>query len=122
MTCCGLKIKEPRNADLRRTYTPQAGYDFSQMTARMQVRMYEGAPDPALLTITMSATPNGSVFTVVGTSMVLTIKKADLEALPVSTPINSPAVFVYDIILTDPTGFENKFLGGQFIMTEGVTR
>lgn len=122
MTCCGVKIEEPRNADLRRTYTPQAGYTFSLMTARMQVREYEGAPDPALLNVSMSATPNGSVFTVVGSAMVLTIKKADLEALPVATPISDPAAFAYDIILTDATGFENKFVSGQFILTEGVTR
>lgn len=118
-----MKILEPRNADLRRTYTPiTKGFDLSTFTAQMQVRAFEGAPDPALLNITMSATPNGSVFTIIGTSIVLTIKKADLESLPVGTPINEPIGFVYDIILTDPTGFENKFVSGPFIMTEGVTR
>lgn len=122
MTCCGLKIQEPRNADLRRTFTPPKGYTFSQMAARLQVRAYEGAPDPALLDITMSATPNGSVFTVVGSSMVLTIKRADLETLPVSTPISDPIAFVYDMTMTDLTGFINKFTGGPFVMLEGVTR
>lgn len=122
MSCCGVKIEEPRNADLRRTYTPGKGYTLSNFTARMQVRVYEGAPDPPLLNVSMSATANGSVFTVVGSSMVLTIKRADLEALPLATPISDPAYFVYDIILTDATGFANKFVSGPFVITEGVTR
>lgn len=122
MSCCGVKIEEPRNADLRRTYTPGKGFTFSTFTARMQVRTYEGAPDPPLLNVSMAATANGSVFTVVGSSMVLTIKKEDLQALPVATPISEPAYFVYDIILTDASGFENKFVSGPFIVTEGVTR
>lgn len=122
MTCSGLKIREPRNADLRRTFTPQPGYDFSTFTARMQVRVSEGAAGPPLLDITMSATPNGSVFSVSGTSLVLTITKEDLETLPVASPISDPIGFVYDIIITDQTGFDNYFLGGPFIMLEGVTR
>lgn len=122
MSCCGVKIEAPRNADLRRTYTPGKGFTLSTFTARMQVRAYEGAPDPPLLNVSMSATANGSVFSVVGSSMVLTIKKEDLEVLPVATPISDPIAFVYDIILTDQTGFDNEFVGGQFILTEGVTR
>lgn len=122
MSCCGVKIEEPRNADLRRTYTPSKGYTFSTFTAQMQVRAYAGAPDPPLLNITMSATANGSMFTVLGSAMVLTIKSADLETLPVATPISDPISFVYDILLTDETGFVNEFISGPFIMTEGVTR
>lgn len=122
MSCCGIEIKEPRNADLRRTYTPQEGFDFSTFSARMQVREYEGAPDPALLDVGMSATPNGSSFTVVGTSMVLTVKTADLEALPRNIPSTKPVKLVYDILMTDQTGFVNKFISGPFIITEGVTR
>lgn len=122
MSCCGVKIEEPRNADLRRDYTPGKGYTFSTFTARMQVRAYEGAPDPPLLNVSMSATANGSVFTVVGSNMVLTIKRADLETLPLATPISDPINLVYDIILTDATGFANKFVSGPFVITEGVTR
>lgn len=123
MTCCGVKIEEPRNADLRRTYTPvQRGFTFAGFTARMQVREFEGAPDPALLDITMIATANGSVFTNVGDAIVLTIDKDDLETLPVASPISDPANFVYDMLLIDQTGFVNKFVSGPFIMREGVTR
>lgn len=122
MKCCGVKIQVNRNADFRNTYTPSKGYTLSGMTARMQVREYEGAPDPALLNVSMAATSNGSVFTIVGSSLVLTLERADLETLPVGNPISKPVTLHYDIILTDGTGFENYFVGGQFIVYEGITR
>lgn len=122
MSCCGVKIEEPRNADLRRTYTPPAGYSFSNFTALMQVRLYEGAPGPSLLEVSMVPAVNGSVFTITGSSLILTIKKEDLELLPQGDPVDEPAIFVYDIILTDQYGFRNKFIGGPFIVYEGVAR
>lgn len=122
MSCNGVKIEEPRNADLRRTYTPQRGFSFAGFTAQMQVRTHEGAPDPALLDIGMAATVNGSAFSVVGETMVLTIKREDLETLPEADPVSDPAYFVYDILMIDQTGFVNKFLSGPFVMTKGVTR
>lgn len=122
MACCGTKIEVSRNEDLRVTYTPSAGYTFSTFTAKMQVREYEGAPDPALLTVNMTATPNGSKFEVYGSSLVLTVKKADLVLLPVANPVSDPVSLVYDVIVTDGTGFESRLVGGPFIVQEGVTR
>lgn len=122
MSCCGVKIETARNADLRITYSPSDGFSFSTFSARMQVREYEGAPDPALLDVTMSATPNGSVFSVYGSSLVLMVEQADLEALPVANPISDPAAFVYDVVVTDETGFSTNLVSGPFILREGVTR
>lgn len=122
MSCCGVKIETARNADLRITYTPNEGFSFSTFTARMQVREYEGAPDPALLDVSMSATANGSVFYVYGSSLVLNVDKADLESLPIATPVSDPAVFVYDVVVTDATGFSSNLASGAFILREGVTR
>lgn len=122
MSCCGVKIEKSRNEDIRITYTPNDGFSFSTFTARMQVREYEGAPDPALLDITMSATPNGSVFSVYGSSLVLTIEQADLEGLPVADPVSDPLALVYDVVVTDATGFSTNLVSGPFILREGVTR
>lgn len=122
MGCCDTEIKTARNEDLRVTYTPNAGFTFNGFTARMQVREYEGAPDPALLTVTMTATVAGSKFEVYGTSMVLTVKKADLLTLPVADPVSDPVVLSYDIIVTDGTGFESRLVWGSFVVEEGVTR
>ena len=122
MSCCGTKIQEPRNADLRITYTPNEGFSFSTFTAQMQVRVSEGAADPALLNITMAPTANNSRFDIVGSSLVLTISKEDLESLPQADPVSDPAVFVYDVVITDATGFSTNMVSGPFILFEGVTR
>jgi len=122
MSCCGTKIQEPRNADLRRTYTPNSGFSFSTFTARMQIRLSEGASGAALLNVEMIATANGSRFDIVGSSLVLFIAKEDLEALPVASPVSDPAVFAYDMIITDATGFSTNLVSGPFILLEGVTR
>lgn len=122
MTCCGTKIETNRNADCRRVYTPNEGFTFSTFNAEMQIRVSEGAAGPALLTVTMSATPNGSVFSIVGSSLVLTIDSEDLESLPAGDPISDPAYFFYDIIITDGSGFSSVLVSGPFILIEGVTR
>lgn len=122
MGCCGTKIEVARNEDLRVTYTPNPGFTFSTFTARMQVREYEGAPDLALLDVTMTATPNGSRFDIVGSSLVLTVDKLDLETLPLADPISDPVVLTYDVMVTDATGFTSRLVTGPFIVQEGVTR
>lgn len=116
-----LDIKDARNADLRRTYTPPFGFTFDAFTARMQVRASQGDPT-LLLNVSMSPTANGSVFTLTGGALILTIKKADLALLPVADPISEPVTLWYDIILTGVTGLESYFLGGAFVLFEGVTR
>jgi len=122
MGCCGTKIQISRNEDLRRTYKPNPGFTLSTYTARMQVREYEGAPDPPLLDVAMAATPNGSRFDVVGSSLVMTVDKLDLETLPVADPISDPITLDYDIVITDATGFTTRLVHGPFIVIEGVTR
>ena len=108
MSCCGVTIEAHRNADLRITYVPSRLYSFAGFTALMQVR--DGAT--VLKTFNMSATANGSVFSIVGDSLVLTIKKADLLALALDVEAR---VLSYDIVITQG-GFEDWFLGGDFVL------
>lgn len=123
MTCCGTKIETARNEDVRVTYSPTSpDYTFSTFTAKMQVRVNEGDPDPALLTVTMTPTANGSRFDIYGSSIVLTIKKTDLALLPVADPISDPVVLTYDVIITDGTGFSTRLVNGPFVVFEGVTK
>lgn len=122
MRCCGTKIEIARNEDLRVSYTPNEGFSFSTFSAQMQVRVSEGAPGAPLLDVTMSATPNGSRFDIIGSSLVLTVDRQDLEALPVADPISDPIAFVYDVIITDLTGFSTRLVSGPFIVFEGVSR
>ncbi len=122
MSCGHVKIKIQRNEDLRRTYSPSKGFTFSPFTARMQVREYEGAPGAPMIDVEMSPDQNMTGFVIVGSALVLTVKKEDLEALPVGDPVSEPVYFHYDIIITDITGFSSKLVSGPFIVFEGVTR
>lgn len=124
MTCCGLPtldFEAPRNADFRRTITPQGGFTFNGFSAHMQVRSAPGDP-VVLLDLGMTQTPNGSFFQIVGDSLVLTIKKSDLGALPDGVPVSNPISLWYDIVVVDQTGLESYLFGGRFTVLEGITQ
>lgn len=112
MSCCGVKLEARRNGDLRVTYTPASRkFTFSGLNPVFTVRR----SDTSLLTVTTSATPNGSVFQIVGDSMVLTVEKADLLVLD-SGPDTEKELLSYDVVVADQTGFENWLLGGPFVL------
>lgn len=109
MSCCGVTIQAHRNADLRKTYAPRGrNYTLSGFTPLMQIR--DGSN--VLLTVSLAATANGSVFSIAGDALVLTIKKEDLAALVVSTDAR---ILAYDIVLSQG-GFEDWFIGGDFVL------
>lgn len=111
MSCCGVTIEAHRNADLRKTYAPRGrNYTFAGFSPLMQIR--DGAT--VLLTISLSATANGSVFSVVGDALALTLKKADVLALA-SGP--GDRLLSYDIVLSQG-GIESWFVGGDFIVLD----
>lgn len=113
MSCTGVKIQAHRNADHRITYQPASrNFSFAAFEPVFTVRRGE----TVLLTVTSSATPNGSVFAVVDDAVVLTLEKADLALLDSATPNTQPENLSYDVILIDNSGFENWTLGGQFIL------
>ncbi len=113
MSCTGVKIQAHRNADFRVTYQPASrNYSFATFEPVFTVR--RGAD--ALLTVTSSATANGSVFSVVDDAIVLTLEKTDLALLDSASPDTSSENLNYDVVLIDGSGFENWTLGGQFIL------
>lgn len=113
MTCCGVKIQARRNGDLRVTYTPSSRkFTFSGMVATLTVRDGESV----LLTVTESATANGSSFVVVGDAFVLTLTKEDVALLDGGDPDTVSEILSYDVIATDVSGFDNWLLGGPFIV------
>lgn len=122
MSCSGgTTITARRNADLKITYSFPAGYNLAGVTARMQVKLYPGDTGPALVSV--STTPNsyGSVITIVGNSIVLLVDDGELSTITPETPPTNPNVLAYDMILTMPDGFEQYFVGGDFILESGVT-
>lgn len=111
MSCCGVTIEAHRNADLRKTYAPRGRhYTFAGFSPLMQIR--DGST--VLMTISLSATANGSVFSVVSDALALTLKKADVLALA-SGP--GDRLLSYDIVLSQG-GIESWFVGGDFIVLD----
>lgn len=102
-------------------------FDFTGWTAALQVRLYEGALGAAL--ISLSTASNSSAEGVhffaddPGRLQVL-IKEASLNSLPGLHEVEAgaPQRFFYDLVLTDPSGFEQCFMEGAFVVRPGVTR
>lgn len=113
MSCSGLQIQARRNADLRITYAPNSRkFSFANMSPLLTVRL----GDVVKLSVSGTATVNGSVFSVVGDAVVLTITKEDIALLDSATPDTEKELLNYDVVFTDQTGFENWILGGQFVV------
>lgn len=108
MPCCGVTIEAHRNADKRITYTPGRRYSFAGFTALMQVRDGESI----LLSVSMDATANGSVFAIVDDSLVLTIEQQDILSLALSI---DQRILSYDIVISQ-AGFDDWFVGGDFVV------
>lgn len=122
MSCAsGLTIEAHRNADLKKTYTFPAGYNLAGVSPKMQVRYSQGDTGSALVEVTTTPNGYGSVFTIVGNSIVLLVDDQEFSTIPRATPPSDPNVLEYDIILTLADGFEQYFVGGPFILYPGVT-
>lgn len=118
MTCCsGVTITTKRNGDLRVTYTFPAGYNLGGVSAiRMQVKRYEGDTNPALISVTMTTNGYGSVITIVGSTIILTVDHTELNSITPEAVPTDPNALAYDIVLTFTDGFDQYFLGGPFIL------
>lgn len=100
-----------RDADRRYTFSPSSGFTFADLTPLLKIWLGEGNSETPALTVTLTPTVNGSSFIPYSSSLVLTLDKADLAALP-------EGELFYDITLTDGTGFENALCGGSFELYE----
>ena len=110
---CGTALEARRNSDERWTFTPSSrNYTFSGMAPLFTVRRGE----TVLLQIDQTQTVNGSLFSVVGDSVVLQLKKGDAALLDGPTPDTDAEALFYDVTLTDQTGFENWIVGGPFTL------
>ncbi len=106
------------------TVTDDAGdpIDFTSCTAAMQVRLYEGAPDPALIDLANVASAiEGIQFTdATAGELTIRINLATLEALPNIT--RRSTVLRYDLLVYDPENVPLLCLYGDFTVETGVTR
>jgi len=124
-------INAARNAPWARELTftdcQQLPIDFTGWTGILQVRLYEGAPGTALISLGMADNSSSEglyFFPGDPGHMQIMIAEAALNALPgLHEPeAGAPQRFFYDMVLTDPDGFEQRFMEGPFIVQPGVSR
>lgn len=94
-------------------------------TFKMQVRLYEGAPDPALvdLATVVTAIEGIEIESPGDAGIVIRIDQATLEAMPsaAATDRNLPDAFSYDLVATDGGGATDVWFYGSFTLHKGVT-
>ena len=110
------------------TYTFRArgfcGSDYGDFgvepfNAKLQLRLYEGAPGAPLLTVITG----GSNSRLEGNRWSITalISNADLQALPAPDELGAPLILHYDLLASTPRGESVSHYGRATIRT-GVTR
>jgi hypothetical protein len=136
MTPANVPIEVRRNGDYAETWVvaDDQGYDengdavspqdLTGWTLAMQVRLYGLAGGSSLITLATVTTAVQGLRIVEATAgqIEARITDATLEALPVSGKAGESVTFKYDLLLTDPTGLEQVYAEGDFIVYPGVTR
>jgi hypothetical protein len=133
MTPANVPIPVWRNADYAETWVIAESFDASGnavnpvdltgYTLAMQVRLYGlagGDPLIDLETVT-SAIEGLRIVEATAGQIEVRITDATLEALPTGKA-GASVTFSYDLLLTDPTGLEQPYAYGDFIVQPGVTR
>lgn len=134
MTPANIPIDVWRNADYAETWIVAESFDASGVatgvqdltgwTAALQVRLYGLAGGSALISLTTVTTAIEGIRLIDPTAgqMEIRITDATLETLPASGKAGASVTFSYDLLLTDPTGLEQSYAYGDFIVQPGVTR
>lgn len=134
MTPANVPITVWRNADYAETWVIAESFDASGnavnpvdltgYTFAMQVRLYGLAGGSALISLATVTTAVQGIRIVEATAGQIEVRITDttLEALPAAGKAGASVTFAYDLLLTDPTGFEQAYAYGAFIVQPGVTR
>jgi hypothetical protein len=128
MTCTDLgfddygTLRVNKSADLEETFVFPTTYDFTGYTGSFQIRATESASS-ALLTVTATATANGSIIIFDDNLITLRLKKADLTTLPNNgTDADDPYEAVYQFVTTDTDSLTSELIAGTLIAEKGVVR
>lgn len=97
---------------------PTGTMDFSDYGAELKIAAAEGSPP--LLTVGLSATPNGSSIVVAPSAIVVTVTPADLDTLPDGSPVTEPWVGVFQLMLTSVGGEKILLDSGAFVLKKGI--
>lgn len=125
MSCTDLdfddegNLRVAKSADFEATLPFADTYDFDGYSGSFVVRETEDSA--ALLTVTESATVNGSVLVYSGSNILIRLKAADLQTLPENEDdSNTPWVGVYEWVNTDTASLTTRMLSGAITVERGV--
>lgn len=133
MTPANVPITVWRNADYAETWVIAESFDadgnavnpvdLTGYTFAMQVRLYGLAGGSALISLATVTTSVQGIRIVDAEAGQIEIRVTDatLETLPAGKA-GAAVTFAYDLLLTDPSGFEQAYAYGDFIVQPGVTR
>lgn len=95
-------------------------FDFTGSTVKAQVRLYEGQPGPALLTLAQVGSSGEEGLYASDDSIEIYIDEVTLALLPEGAP-GAKVVFHYDLIVDTPTVIPEVWACGALIVHRGVT-
>jgi hypothetical protein len=107
---CSFSV--PRGADFIRSYIFPTGTVFTSYTSAFKV--YASLGGSTLLTVSGTATANGSQVTFAQNIVTVTIKAADVATLPVAAVVTEPNLLQFDFFLTSGVSVASKIQGGLF--------
>ena len=111
----GLRLS--KSADLEATFPFSSTYVFDGYSGTFKIRTTEGDAT-AHLTVTTTATVNGSVLVYSGSNILIRLKKADIATLPSNG--DDPWVGVFEWVNTDTAGLTTRFYDGAVVAERGV--
>lgn len=115
-------LRVTKSADTEEALVFPSSYDLTDYEGDLQIRASEDAVS-ALLTVTTTATAEGSVIVFDGESVTLRLKAADLATLPENADdSDEPWVGVYEWVVTDPDGLVSRLCSGSLVAERGVVR
>lgn len=103
------------------------GLDLTGCAVRMQLREYQGAPDPAYATAdSRTISPAGSKISIDeasanSSSITFKFAEADLAAIPGGTPPADPDQIAYDVVVIYADGQTERFQEGMVFLGWGTT-
>ncbi|QTC88116.1 hypothetical protein [Brevundimonas pondensis] len=116
---CNDGFEHVRTSTFEAEYVDETGQlSFDNCAASFRIAAQEG--DAPLLTITQSATANGSATLCEGQVIVVKITVEDLDTLPLATPPADPWVGWFEADFTQIDGTVTSLDRGPFILQRGI--
>ena len=126
MSCTELGLTDEylrvsKSADAEIIGSAPSSIDLTDYTAEFVVRATESAAS-ALLTVSLTATANGSVIVLSGTLLTLRLKADDLATLPDAADADDPYEALCELVVISAAGLRTRIWFLPIIVEKGVAR